>query len=77
MSEILQICGKNLLTFAEISQKFRKKLQNIRENPEIFAKKIAKNMHWSGAELGIPKVQKNANLVDLEKCCKMRLWSLS
>ena len=27
--------------------------------------------------LGIPKVQKDANLVDLEKCCKMRLCSLS
>ena len=27
--------------------------------------------------LGIPKVQKNANLVDCEKCRKMRLCSLS
>ena len=27
--------------------------------------------------LGIPKVQRNANPVDLEKCCKMRLFSLS
>ena len=27
--------------------------------------------------LGIPKVQRNANLVDLENPCKMRLFSLS
>ena len=25
--------------------------------------------------LGIPKVQRHSNLVDLEKCCKVSIWS--
>ena len=66
ISEILQICVKILLIFAEILQKFSKIWQNlakIRENPEIYAEKLQKY-----ANLEIGAVQKDANLVDLEKC---------
>ena len=72
ISEILQICVKILLIFAEISQKFSKILQKSKKIRKLSRKKCEKSANF---EIGA--VQKNANLVDLEKCCKMRLCSLS
>jgi hypothetical protein len=48
ISEILQICVNFLLIFADISNfaKFQQNFAKIRENPEIFAKKIAKNLQY-------------------------------
>ena len=72
ISESMQICVKNLLFFAEISQKFSNILQKkkIRENPDIYAKnmrKICKIWDWSGAKecksCRSRKMQKNASLL--------------
>ena len=71
ISEILQICVKILLVFAEISQSAANfaKSEKIRNFREKICEKSAK------FEIGA--VQKNANLVDLEKFSKMHLFSLS
>ena len=58
---------------AEISQQKLANFAKVRENLDIYAKKNCEK----SARLEIAAVQKDANLVDLEKCSKMRLWSLS
>ena len=72
ISDSLQICIKFLLIFSEISQNFGKILQKS-EKSRNFSRKNCKK----SANFDIAALQKNANLVDCEKCRKMRLFSLS
>ena len=72
ISDFLQICVKLLLIFSEISQKFSKILQ---KSDKI--RKISRKFCKKSANFEIATVQKNANLVDCEKCRKMHLCSLS
>ena len=65
ISEIVQICITSLLTFAEISQKFAIFLQNPRKSGNFREKNCE-----TSTKFDIAAVQKDANLVDLEKCCQ-------
>ena len=67
--------------FIKIDSEYGKFCEKFREsNPnffKIYAKK-ASNILTKICEIAeIGAVQKNVNLVDLEKCYKMSLWSLS
>ena len=69
IAEIQQIFVKIFGDFAENVAKDLQKSENFSE--------MLQNLSAKSANFEIGAAQKNANLVDFEKPCKMSLWSLS